>query len=146
MAKPTTAAPKKTTANATKTKTASKRPGPVASPAKGSGAPPVDIGMSSGDRKDVADGLAHFLADAFTLYLKTHNFHWNVTGPMFNTLHVMFEAQYTSSGLRWMRSPSASGHWASMRRAPTPSSPSCLRSTKSPVWPTPPIGARWCAS
>ena len=95
MAKPTTAAPKKTTANATKAKTASKRPGPVASPAKGSGAPPVDIGMSSGDRKDVADGLAHFLADAFTLYLKTHNFHWNVTGPMFNTLHVMFEAQYT---------------------------------------------------
>ncbi len=59
------------------------------------GAPDIDIGLSAGDRKQVADGLSHFLADAYTLYLKTHNFHWNVTGPMFNTLHVMFETQYT---------------------------------------------------
>ncbi len=94
MAKTTTAAMKKTTDAASKAKSASKRPSPVASPAKGSGAPPVDIGMSSSDRKNVADGLSHFLADAYTLYLKTHNFHWNVTGPMFNTLHVMFETQY----------------------------------------------------
>jgi starvation-inducible DNA-binding protein len=58
-------------------------------------APLIDIGISAGDRKQIADGLSRFLADAYTLYLKTHNFHWNVTGPMFNALHVMFEAQYT---------------------------------------------------
>ncbi len=59
------------------------------------GAPAIDIGMNAKDRKKVADGLSHFLADAYTLYLKTHNFHWNVTGPMFNALHLMFEGQYT---------------------------------------------------
>jgi starvation-inducible DNA-binding protein len=58
-------------------------------------APRIDIGIGEGDRKQIADGLAHVLADAYTLYLKTHNFHWNVTGPMFNALHVMFETQYT---------------------------------------------------
>lgn len=57
--------------------------------------PQVNIGIGEEDRKEVAEGLSRFLADAFTLYLKTHNFHWNVTGPMFNTLHQMFEAQYT---------------------------------------------------
>lgn len=55
----------------------------------------IDIGIGTKDRKKIADGLSHFLADAYTLYLKTHNFHWNVTGPMFNTLHTMFETQYT---------------------------------------------------
>lgn len=60
-----------------------------------SGAPAIDIGMSEGDRKEIAEGLSQFLADAYTLYLKTHNFHWNITGPMFNTLHLMFETQYT---------------------------------------------------
>ncbi|MDQ3160221.1 MAG: DNA starvation/stationary phase protection protein, partial [Pseudomonadota bacterium] len=59
------------------------------------GAPGINIGISSGDRRKTSDGLAHFLSDAFTLYLKTHNFHWNVTGQMFNALHNMFEAQYT---------------------------------------------------
>lgn len=59
------------------------------------GAPQIDIGLSAGDRRKIADGLSHFLADSYTLYLKTHNFHWNVTGPMFNTLHLMFEGQYT---------------------------------------------------
>ncbi|MEO6517610.1 MAG: Dps family protein [Pseudoxanthomonas sp.] len=58
-------------------------------------APNIDIGISVGDRKKIADGLSHFLADSYTLYLKTHNFHWNVTGPMFNALHNMFEVQYT---------------------------------------------------
>ena len=58
-------------------------------------APAIDIGLSATERKKIADGLSHFLADAYTLYLKTHNFHWNVTGPMFNTLHLMFETQYT---------------------------------------------------
>ena len=57
--------------------------------------PSVNIGISEEDRKAVAEGLSSFLADSFTLYLKTHNFHWNVTGQMFNALHVMFETQYT---------------------------------------------------
>jgi len=55
----------------------------------------IDIGISSKDRAKIADGLSHLLADTYTLYLMTHNFHWNVTGAMFNTLHVMFMAQYT---------------------------------------------------
>ncbi len=55
----------------------------------------IDIGISAADRKKIAGGLSHFLADAYTLYLKTHNFHWNITGPMFNSLHNMFETQYT---------------------------------------------------
>ena len=57
--------------------------------------PGIDIGIAAGERRKIADGLSHFLADSYTLYLKTHNFHWNVTGPMFNTLHLMFEGQYT---------------------------------------------------
>jgi len=55
----------------------------------------IDIGISADDRKVIADGLSRLLADTYTLYLTTHNFHWNVTGPMFNTLHAMFMAQYT---------------------------------------------------
>lgn len=55
----------------------------------------IDIGISENDRKDLADGLSRVLADTYTLYLTTHNFHWNVTGPMFNTLHEMFMTQYT---------------------------------------------------
>ena len=55
----------------------------------------INIGIDEKDRRDIADGLAKVLADTYTLYLKTHNFHWNVTGPMFETLHLMFEKQYT---------------------------------------------------
>jgi starvation-inducible DNA-binding protein len=55
----------------------------------------IDIGISEQDRKTIAEGLSRLLADSYTLYLKTHNYHWNVTGPMFNTLHLMFEQQYT---------------------------------------------------
>lgn len=55
----------------------------------------IDIGISENDRKAIANGLNHLLADTYTLYLMTHNFHWNVRGPMFNTLHLMFETQYT---------------------------------------------------
>jgi starvation-inducible DNA-binding protein len=55
----------------------------------------IDIGISDADRKTIAEGLSRVLADTSTLYLKTHNFHWNVTGPHFNTLHTMFEGQYT---------------------------------------------------
>jgi starvation-inducible DNA-binding protein len=55
----------------------------------------INIGISEKDRGAIAGGLARLLADTYTLYLTTHNFHWNVTGPMFNTLHTMFMAQYT---------------------------------------------------
>lgn len=55
----------------------------------------INIGINEKDRKKIADGLSRLLADSYTLYLKTHNFHWNVTGPQFQTLHVMFEGQYT---------------------------------------------------
>ena len=54
----------------------------------------INIGINEKDRKQLADGLSHVLADTYTLYLKTHNFHWNVTGPMFQTLHLMFMTQY----------------------------------------------------
>jgi starvation-inducible DNA-binding protein len=57
--------------------------------------PPVNIGISEKDRAAIAKGLNALLADTYTLYLTTHNFHWNVTGPMFNTLHTMFMVQYT---------------------------------------------------
>ena len=59
------------------------------------GVPQIDIGISENDRRKIAEGLGRLLADTYTLYLKTHNFHWNVTGPMFQTLHLMFEEQYT---------------------------------------------------
>ena len=59
----------------------------------------VNIGIKDEDRAKIADGLSRLLADTYTLYLKTHNFHWNVTGPMFNTLHLMFEQQYTELAL-----------------------------------------------
>lgn len=62
---------------------------------KASGAPAVNIGISERDRAAIASGLSHLLADTYTLYLTTHNFHWNVTGPLFNSLHDMFMAQYT---------------------------------------------------
>lgn len=55
----------------------------------------VNIGISESHRKEISAGLAKLLADSYTLYLKTHNFHWNVTGSMFNTLHIMFMEQYT---------------------------------------------------
>ena len=58
-------------------------------------APPINIGINEKDRAAIAKGLSRLLADTYTLYLTTHNFHWNVTGPMFNTLHQMFMVQYT---------------------------------------------------
>ena len=59
----------------------------------------IDIGMKEQDRAEIAQGLGKLLADSYTLYLKTHNFHWNVTGPMFQILHLMFLAQYTELAL-----------------------------------------------
>ncbi|WP_416349261.1 Dps family protein [Leptolyngbya sp. CCNP1308] len=60
---------------------------------------PVNIGMAENERREIAQGLSKLLADTYTLYLKTHNFHWNVTGPMFRTLHLMFEEQYNELAL-----------------------------------------------
>ena len=59
----------------------------------------IDIGIDAKQRKAIAGGLSRVLADSYTLYLKTHNFHWNVTGPMFQTLHLMFETQYNELAL-----------------------------------------------
>lgn len=59
----------------------------------------IDLGIKPAQRKAIAEGLANVLADTYTLYLKTHNFHWNVTGPMFQTLHLMFEQQYNELAL-----------------------------------------------
>jgi starvation-inducible DNA-binding protein len=59
----------------------------------------IDIGIEANKREEIANGLSRVLADSYTLYLKTHNFHWNVTGPMFQTLHLMFEGQYNELAL-----------------------------------------------
>ena len=59
----------------------------------------IDIGIDESTRLEIAEGLSRLLADSYTLYLKTHNYHWNVTGPMFQTLHLMFEEQYTELAL-----------------------------------------------
>jgi len=59
----------------------------------------MDIGISEASRQTIAEGLSRLLADTYTLYLKTHNFHWNVTGPRFQSLHLMFEQQYTELAL-----------------------------------------------
>jgi len=60
---------------------------------------PIDIGIPESDRLAIAEGLSRLLADSYTLYLKTHYYHWNVTGPMFNSLHLMFETQYNELAL-----------------------------------------------
>jgi starvation-inducible DNA-binding protein len=59
----------------------------------------INVGIDEKDRKEIAEGLSRLLADTYSLYLKTHNFHWNVKGPMFQTLHLMFEAQYNELAL-----------------------------------------------
>ena len=63
------------------------------------GAMPINIGIGESERRGIAEGLSRLLADTYTLYLKTHNYHWNVTGPMFQTLHLMFEQQYNELAL-----------------------------------------------
>ena len=87
-----TSAPKRAKSDS---KPASKAPAATQLATAAPSAPHIDIGINTSDRRKIADGLSRFLADSYTLYLKTHNFHWNVTGPMFNTLHTMFEVQYT---------------------------------------------------
>jgi starvation-inducible DNA-binding protein len=59
----------------------------------------INTGLNETDRTEIAAGLSRLLADSYTLYLQTHNFHWNVTGPMFQTLHLMFEQHYTELAL-----------------------------------------------
>lgn len=59
----------------------------------------IDIGIDARKREEIANGLSRVLADTYTLYLQTHNFHWNVTGPMFQTLHLMFETHYNELAL-----------------------------------------------
>lgn len=71
----------------------------VASSKLAQSATAIDIGIPEKKRLKIAEGLSRLLADTYTLYLKTHNFHWNVTGPMFNTLHTMFEAEYNELAL-----------------------------------------------
>lgn len=63
------------------------------------GAMPINIGIGESERREIAEGLSRLLADTYTLYLKTHNYHWNVTGSMFQTLHLMFEQQYNELAL-----------------------------------------------
>ena len=106
--------------------------------AKKSAAPSISIGISEKDRAAVAAGLSKLLAETYTLYLTTHNFHWNVTGPMFNSLHAMFMAQYTELWNAVDPIANASAPWASRRPAVMPSSPSsaaCL--TRPPRRPRP---------
>jgi starvation-inducible DNA-binding protein len=59
----------------------------------------INIGIEEADRKEIAEGLSQLLADTYLLYVKTHGYHWNVTGPLFNTLHLMFEQQYNGLAL-----------------------------------------------
>ena len=108
------------------------------------GAPAINIGISDKDRAAIAQGLSRLLADTYTLYLTTHNFHWNVTGPMFNTLHVMFMTQYTEL---WNAvDPVAErirslGHPRRVRTRSSASWPRCRthRSRRPRRW-------KWCAS
>ena len=100
--KKTPAAPKTTTKPAAAKPAAAKSTATKAVAAKPAAAKPaagIDIGINEKDRAKIVEGLSHLLADTYTLYLKTHNFHWNVKGPMFNTLHLMFEAQYNELAL-----------------------------------------------
>ncbi|MGB4466516.1 MAG: Dps family protein [Azovibrio sp.] len=76
-------------------KTASKKPGSKGASSEAA----LDIGINDEERARIVEGLSRLLADTYTLYLKTHNFHWNVKGPMFNTLHLMFETQYNELAL-----------------------------------------------
>jgi starvation-inducible DNA-binding protein len=71
----------------------------MATPTSSAASAPVDLGIPPESREVITQGLSHLLADTYTLYLKTHNYHWNVTGPMFQTLHLMFETQYNELAL-----------------------------------------------
>ena len=78
----------------------------------------MDIGMSDTHRKQITDGLSHLLADSYVLYLMTHNFHWNVTGPMFRTLHLMFMSNIPNNGTHSTKSLNGFAHWVILRQRP----------------------------
>lgn len=86
--------------------------------------PQIDIGIQPAQRKAIADGLSRVLADTYTLYLKTHYFHWNVTGPMFQTLHLMFELQYNELALAVDLVAERIRAWGIQLQVATPSSQS----------------------
>ena len=97
---PQEAAPSKTASNNGNGKaTTQKSAAATRNKAARNGGSAINIGIEDDQRQAIADGLSRVLADSYTLYLKTHNFHWNVTGPMFQTLHLMFETQYTELAL-----------------------------------------------
>ena len=103
---------------------------------RASRAPAIDIGIDEADRIAIAEGLSRLLADSYTLYLKTHNYHWNVVGPMFNTLHLMFEQQYTELAMAVDQIAERIRALGPLRAA-TASSPSWRRSPRTPTGPTP---------
>lgn len=82
-----------------KSKSAKVKSAPAKAASKATAKTTMNIGISESDRKKIVAGLSCLLADSYTLYLKTHNFHWNVTGPQFNSLHLMFETQYNELAL-----------------------------------------------
>jgi starvation-inducible DNA-binding protein len=88
-------------------------------PQVGGNAPDIDIGISAEDRKKISESLMVSLADAFTLYLKTHNFHFNITGEMFNSLHAMFETQYNEQWMAFDEIAERIRAWATTCRPPT---------------------------
>ena len=81
---------------------------------------PMNTGISEADRKKISDGLSVLLADSYTLYLMTHNFHWNVTGPQFNSLHMMFMDQYTE---QWNREDDQMGESVTHRKSEDEATP-----------------------
>jgi starvation-inducible DNA-binding protein len=100
----------------------------------------ISIGIAKKDREAVAKHLSKLLADTYSLYLKTHSFHWNVTGPQFNSLHAMFETQYNEL---WLAADEVAERIRALdvfAPAPTASSASSPRSRKSPACPS---GRKW---
>ena len=96
---------------------------------------PNNTGTGEQSRRETVEGLSRLLADTHTLYLKTHSFHWNVTGPMFYTLHLMFEGQYRELWEAGDQTPNVFARWASLRRVHTesfPNSLTCMRRKASP--------------
>jgi starvation-inducible DNA-binding protein len=93
----------------------------------------IDIGISEEDRKSIVEGLSRLLSDTYVLYLKTHNFHWNVTGPMFRTLHLMFEEQYNELALAVDLIAERIRALGFRRRVPIQSMRACLPSRRKKV-------------
>jgi starvation-inducible DNA-binding protein len=97
----------------------------------------IKTGIPDKERKTIAEGLSRVLADTYTLYLKTHGFHWNVTGPMFQTLHTMFEQQYTELWTATDLIAERIRALAAGRQAATPTSRSAAPSRRSAASPPP---------